>query len=275
MSSWILDNFPQIAQAMARVIPWDLAFVTTDLEKFTYLDDTKFKLGGVQVGNNFGRGLGSDTTIKNRTVSAFDLDDSHYGTAVKVITAPAFDDDEPDKIAGTYAVAISRQNAFVLQKLSQSYQQSMIEISAAIEENATAASNISNSQQNLHQNIISIQNNADQIIKILEEIKNIADQTKMLGLNAAIEAARAGDAGKGFGVVADEIRKLSDSSKETASQIKSLVESVNQSITVATTSSQTTLKASEEQAAVSQQVSAQIQELTSLMHELNQVAQEI
>jgi methyl-accepting chemotaxis protein len=54
----------------------------------------------------------------------------------------------------------------------------------------------------------------------------MADETQMSGLNAAIEAARAGDAGRGFGVVAEEIRKLSDQSKQTAEQIRQLTKTI-------------------------------------------------
>jgi hypothetical protein len=251
------------------------AFVyITDLDKVAGLQGSaKFDLPQWKIGDVLSDNTIARIAIKEKRMLSKDLDASTYGVPVRITSYPCFDEDDPAKVVATFGMILPKKTAKDLQEMSCRLSESLNEISAVIQEMAASASEVSCNEEHLNTNVVEIIEASEKITEVLDFIKQIADQTKMLGLNAAIEAARAGESGHGFGVVAEEIRKLSDVSKSTAIKINGFINEIKQKVEIARRSSELTLRASQEQAAASEEMSASIQEITGMSEQLGRIAE--
>jgi methyl-accepting chemotaxis protein len=103
-----------------------------------------------------------------------------------------------------------------------------------MEQAIDSMSELSNEVDNVESAMTQLNNETKRVGNVLDVIKNVAEQTNLLALNAAIEAARAGEQGRGFAVVADEVRALAKRTQESTAEIQQIIQAVQNGATQAT-----------------------------------------
>lgn len=268
--------FDDFAPMIANMFPEGAFLYMTDLTQYAYRQGSeKFDIPNIQVGTPLIDGATASEAIKTKKVTVREFDASMYGVPTMEMNYPLFDEDEHNKVVATFGIMIPRQVHVQLREIAENIERGLADISAGIEELAAAASEISNNEKQLNENVNEVFDLSEAINEVLGFIKQIADETKMLGLNAAIEAARAGDVGRGFGVVAEEIRKLSDESRVTVVKIRDLTEQIKGKITETSKRSEQSMRASEEQAAATEEITASVEEIAAMSEEMKRVSQNI
>jgi hypothetical protein len=272
--SALLKTLDLIAPVMTETFQEGCVVFATDTEKFLKVHSSNNFSFDIKPGQSLASAKAGYVLETIRTGRPKAGDDIYMHKRIRINCIPLFAEDSKELI-GTFNLVIPRETPVTLKEMSANLENGLSDVSSAIQQMAVTAVEVNNSQNSLNNEIRNIQEVAGRIIEISTFIKDIADETNLLGLNAAIESARAGEAGKGFGVVAGEIRKLSDQSKTTVLQIKNLIAEIQESINTTVNASNVILSSTEQQAALTEEVNASLEEITSLANQLDQIATKI
>jgi methyl-accepting chemotaxis protein len=174
------------------------------------------------------------------------------------------------QVASTVIAAMVKEETHkqMLQKVVDSVSDSVHQAAAAIEEISAGSQELAATCTN----VAGVANDASDKVKsthkILDFIRNISDQTRLLGLNASIEAARAGEHGRGFAVVAMEVQKLATDSTSSAKQINDMLKDFQDSIGKVTTGIRQTSQISQEQSKAMQDIIQTVEKIQAAVEHL-------
>ena len=267
--------FEHFAPMLTDMFPDGAMMYTTDTTHITKRQGSrKFDTHKLQVGESVDNYPVAKKAIQTGQQITQELPEDFYGVPAIAICKPIVDEKD-NKVVGMLGVALPKTLDVKLRDMAGKLGDGLNEVSAAMEQLAASSSEIAQNQNMLNEEIKNVNRLAEEITQVLGFIKQIADETKMLGLNAAIEAARAGEQGRGFGVVAEEIRKLSDESKETVTRIRGLINEIGESLAKTSEASASTLKHATEVAAANEETTASIEQMANLANELMKLAQQL
>lgn len=265
-----LGAFDVLAPYLHCFFPDDVAFAFADTERYHRVVCNGSIRPNLKPGDLVPERSAAYDAIRTGNVIVRMVPQDVYGVAVKAAAIPIKDD------AGT-VIALMSSAASLRQQ--DDISRMAHTIVSALQQISTSITHISSGVQLLvkeNADILAMANGAKEETKRTDEVvsfvKNVANQTNLLGLNAAIEAARAGESGRGFSVVAEEIRKLSASSNESIKEIEITLKLVQGRVADIAGGITKANDVFTDQAAALEQITAAIQELNATAQILDGLA---
>jgi len=225
----VVDALLKVMPYISKILREPASLTVYDHEKVLEVITTdKFDLG-FEKGMPLLESYQNFSILKNgREATLATLSKDVYGIELDILNIPIFDDNQ--NVVAVFCVSYDQSNQNQLEDIIQENQTINGNLVDMVQHVAAHAEELQATSEQILQNTRLAVQNSSQINKVAGFIREISEQTNLLGLNAAIEAARVGEAGAGFGVVASEVRKLSVDAKQATSDIDTSLRDVQQVI---------------------------------------------
>ncbi|MDT8715953.1 chemotaxis protein [Clostridium sp. 19966] len=268
------SSLKNVFTVLPTVFASDAAIAITDNENFILFKQAETFELNIQEGMELVSGGVSEKAIKTRKKHSLRYPKEAFGFPIMAYGVPIINPDTNNVVGSiTYAVSLEKENEVI--EMANELQSFSEELAASSEEFASLTEELADKNENVNNLVNETKEGISSMDDIINYIKSIAETTNLLGLNAAIEAARAGENGRGFSVVAGEIRKLAANSKTSTVQINQALEKIKHNINEIVEVINGYTSANDVQASQSKQIAAESQELSELASKLLKLSENI
>nr|WP_258728804.1 methyl-accepting chemotaxis protein [Bacillus atrophaeus] len=267
----LLEAFVKVAPYLNSLIQDDITIGIYDTEKLIVNIPAKTFSLNVKAGDPLQEGdIITDAIRRNQKKTSM-VPKELFGFPLIARAIPLHD--KNGRVIGGVGVGTSLEGSSKLHDVAESLSAVVEQTASAIQDISESINGFSTQMSGISSQAKKVSESAGEIADISVTVKGISDQSNLLGLNAAIEAARAGESGKGFSVVADEIRKLATHSKENVGQIDHITKKIHSLLKGLEESIESINQHTDGQAAAVEQISATMQEISGSAQHLAKMAE--
>jgi len=266
-----LNELVKLIPVIQAAIPADLSIAVCDWEKFiAYFPGETMNLN-IKENQPLNEDEPLLTALRENKPLKSDVPADFYGFEFTGTAIPLHDQD--GNVIGGMAVQLRRQSE--LRAISDKISVSLSQVNDKISSIAVGSHQLADFSKELLTHSKNSEENLKQTTEVLSIIKRVANQTNLLGLNAAIEAANAGEKGKGFNVVANEIRKFSTETVASTQKIRDTMDQIKEVTTQMAKSIEKIAEIGQGQAESIEHTSAFIEDIRDLAAKLNEYANKL